>query len=144
MENQEKQEKQENQEKEVKKELSQFDKIFIAELVQDIPLWLSIVMGLYKNLQNEYVYFLSLLIGGVASLYILQKIREGVYNPGTIAENPNEVFAFTIYTFAILIVLIIGSWKEVLYMETYTWIYLIVFSALELIFYLKQVNNKLD
>jgi len=139
MENQQKQEK---QEKEAKKEFSQFDKIFIAELVQDIPLWLSIIMGLYKNLQNEYVYFISLVIGSIASIYILQKVKEGVYNPGTIAENPNEVFAFTIYTFAILIVLIIGSWKEVLYMETYTWMYLIVFSALELIFYLKQIDRQ--
>ncbi|HIE58554.1 MAG TPA: hypothetical protein EYH43_00725 [Persephonella sp.] len=135
-------EKQDKQEKEIKRELSQFDKIFIAELIQDIPLWLSIVMGLYKSLQNEYIYFLSLIIGGLASIYIIQKIKEGVYSPGTIAENPNEVFTFTIYTFAILIVLIIGSWKEILYMESYTWIYLIVFSALELIFYLKQINKK--
>lgn len=135
-------EKQDKQEKGVKKEFSQFDKIFIAELIQDVPLWLSIVMGIYKNLQSEYIYFLSLIIGGLASIYILKKIKEGVYNPGTIAENPNEVFTFTIYTFAILIVLIIGSWKEILYMESYTWIYLIVFSALELIFYLKQINKQ--
>ena len=134
MENQEKQEK--------KRELSQFDKIFIAELVQDIPLWLSIVMGLYKGLQNEYVYYLSLLVGSVASIYIIQKIREGVYSPGTIAENPNEIFSFTIYSFALIILLIVGSWKEILYMENYTWIYLIVFSALELIFYLKQQNKQ--
>jgi hypothetical protein len=132
-------EKQENQEK---KEISPLDKVFIAELIQDIPLWLSIVMGIYKELQNEYVYYFSLVIGTIASIYIIQKIKEGVYSPGAIAQNPNEAFVFTIYTFAILIVLIIGSWKEILYMENYTWTYLIVFSAIELIFYLKQQNKQ--
>jgi len=139
-----KEEKQEKPQEEKKRDISEFDKIFIAELIQDIPVWLSIIMGLYKNLQNEYVYFASLILGSIASIYILQKIRQGVYSPGNIAENQNEVFVFTIYTFALLIVFLIGAWKGIVYMETYTWIYIIVYSVLELIFLLKLLDDKED
>jgi hypothetical protein len=39
-------------------------------------------------------------------------------------------------------VLIIASYKNMLYMESFVWGYLIVFSALELIFLLKAKKNK--
>ncbi len=123
--------------------LSDLDKIFIAELVQDLPIWASIVMGLYKKLQNQYVYFFFIFLGVLATIYILKKIKEKVYTPGNIAENPTDVLAFTVYTFALLIVLMIGAWKDMLYMQTITWVYLIGISVAELIFFLKYVKSEL-
>ncbi|RMA97835.1 hypothetical protein [Hydrogenothermus marinus] len=121
--------------------LNKFDKIFVAEITQDIPLWLSLIMGLYPKLQNEIVYFLSLIIGSIASIYIIKMIKDGEYSPGLIAENSSEAFAFSIYSIALIIILIIASYKKVLYMETFMWSYLIVFSLFELIFFIKNKNT---
>jgi len=122
--------------------LSDLDKVFIAELVQDLPIWASIIMGLYKKLQNQYVYFATVVLGLIATVYILKKIKDKVYTPGNIAENPSDALAFTVYTFALLIVLMIGAWKNMLYMQSITWIYLIGISVAELIFFLKYVKSE--
>lgn len=121
--------------------MTKFDKIFFAEIVQDIPLWLSIIMGVYPDLQNEKLFYISLLTGSFASIYIIKTIKEGEYSPGIIEENPSVSFSFSIYSIALIFVLIYASFKDMLYMETYVWTYLIVFSALELIFFLKSKNK---
>jgi hypothetical protein len=69
-------------------------------------------------------------------------IKDGEYNPGIIEENPASSFSFSIYSIVLIIVLIIASYKNMLYMESFVWGYLIVFFALELIFLLKAKKNK--
>ncbi|EDP73054.1 hypothetical protein [Hydrogenivirga sp. 128-5-R1-1] len=121
--------------------MTKFDKIFFAEIVQDIPLWLSLIMGIYPDLQNKWIFFFSLFLGSIASIYIIKMIKEGQYSPGVIEENPSASFSFSIYSVVLIFVLIFASFKNMLYMESFVWGYLIVFSALELIFFLKTKSN---
>lgn len=121
--------------------MSKFDKIFLAELTQDIPLWLALIMGIYPKLQNKWIFFFFLILGSIASIYIVKMIKDGEYSPGIIEENPSASFSFSIYSIVLIFILIYASFKNMLYMESIVWGYLIVFSALELIFFLKAKDD---
>ena len=125
----------------ISNDMKKFDRIFTAELVQDIPLWLGLLMGIYPELQNEYILYGSFVLGSIASIYIIKAIKDGEYSPGIIAENPSDAFSFSIYSIVLLVVLLIASYKEMLYMSNLIWGYLIVFSVLELIFFLKKKQD---
>ncbi len=113
-------------------------RIFIGELVQDLPLWISLIMGTFPKYQNEKVFFLSLAVGIIASIYLLYLIKKGDYNPETFYENKIPV-SFFIYTMLLMIILTYASWINKLYMDNIVWGYIVVIFILELIF---SVNSK--
>jgi len=121
--------------------MSKFDRIFIAEILQDIPLWLSLIMGIYPQFQNDKLFFASLILGSLSSVYIVKMIKDGEYSPGLIAENGSTAFSFSIYSMGLIFLLIFASFKKMLYMESFMWGYLIVFSILELIFFIKNQDK---
>ena len=110
------------------------NKIFISELLQDLPLWTAIFMSMYPDLQNKTVFFISLIIGIIASFYIWYLMKKGEYTLKNFLKNPSETFPFMIYSFVILIFLVILTYKGILYMPSIIWFYLLITSLVEFLF----------
>ena len=110
------------------------NRIFIGELLQDLPLWVAIIMSLYPQLKNETVFFISLGIGILATLYIWYLMKKRIYTLESLMKTPSESFAFMIYSFLILIFLIFLTFKDMLVFSSIVWPYLLITSIGEFIF----------
>ncbi len=110
------------------------NRIFFSELLQDLPLWTAIFMSLYPTLQSKNIFFISLIIGIFASIYIWYLMKKGEYTLKIFLKNPSETFPFMIYSFTILIFLVILTYKGILYMPSVIWFYLLITSIVEFFF----------
>ncbi len=109
------------------------NKIFFSELLQDLPLWVALIMSVYPNLQNPYIFYVSLFIGIGVSIYIWYLMRKGEYNIEKLMEKPSEVLPFVIYSFSLLLFLLFLTIENKLYMSGYVWSYVIITAAGELL-----------
>jgi len=109
-------------------------KIFIGELLQDLPLWVVLIMSIYPDLQNEHFFYVSLGIGTGATAFLLKEMKKGEYSFETLFNKPSEAVPFLIYSFLLLIILIVLTFQDRLYMGSVVWIYIIVGSLGELFF----------
>ena len=101
-------------------------KIFIAELLQDLPLWIALIMSIYPEYQNDTIFYISLGIGAGATVFILKEMKNGEYSYETLFNKPSEAIPFLIYSFLLLTVLIILTFQEKLYMGSILWIYIVI------------------
>ena len=116
------------------------NRVFIAELLQDLPLWVAIIMSVYPEYQNEYVFLVSLGIGVGATVFILKEMKNGNYSYETLFNKPSEAVPFLIYAFLLLVVLIILTFQDRLYMDTIVWIYLVIGGIGE-IFFMRKAES---
>lgn len=107
-------------------------RIFIGELLQDFPLWVALIMSLYPDLQNEYMFYISLGIGTGATAFLLKEMKKGDYSFETLFNKPSEAVPFLIYSFLLLIILIVLTFQDRLYMGSVVWIYVIAGSIGEI------------
>jgi hypothetical protein len=112
-------------------------RIFTAELLQDLPLWVALVMSLYPQTQNENIFYISLGIGTGATLFLLREMKRGEYSFETLFSKPSEAVPFLIYSFLLLIILIVLTFQDRLYMGSLLWIYIVAGSVGE-IFLMKR------
>jgi hypothetical protein len=117
-------------------------RVFIAELVQDFPLWVVLFMSIYPEYQNESIFFMSLVLGMTATLYILYQMKKGEYSYETLFDKPSEAFPFLIYSFFLLILLIILTFQDRLYMGGIVWTYVILGSLGEIFFMRRDKTEK--
>ncbi len=110
------------------------NKIFFSEIIQDLPLWTALIMSVYPNLQNQYIFFGSLFVGIVASVYILYMMKKGEYSIEKLFEKPSEAFPFIIYSFSLLIFLLFLTIDGKLYMSSVVWGYVIITATGEIFF----------
>jgi len=108
------------------------NRIFFSELLQDIPLWTALIMSVYPDLKNEYIFYISLFIGILSSLYILYMMKKGEYTVDKLFDKPSEAFPFIIYSFSILIFLLYLTVNGKLYMSGFVWGYVILTATGEL------------
>jgi hypothetical protein len=118
------------------------NRVFIGELLQDLPIWTAIVMSLYPSLKNEIVFYLTLGIGVISSIYIWYLMKRKIYTLESLMEKPSESFAFMIYSFLILIFLIFLTFKELLVFSSIVWLYLLITSIGEFIFLRSSIFKK--
>jgi hypothetical protein len=114
------------------------NKIFFSELMQDLPLWVALIMSIYPNLQNELVFYISLAIGIVASIYIIFMMKKGEYSVEKLAEKPSEMLPFLIYSFSLLLFLLYLTVENKLYMSGFIWGYVILSTTGEMFFLKKE------
>ncbi|WP_456401161.1 hypothetical protein [Persephonella sp.] len=117
-------------------------RVFIAELIQDFPLWVVLFMSIYTEYQNERVFFGTLLIGILATFYILYEMKKGTYSYETLFDKPSEAMPFIIYSFFLLILLIILTFQDRLYMATIVWVYVIAGSLGEMLMMKRDREEK--
>ncbi|WP_457641128.1 hypothetical protein [Persephonella sp.] len=117
-------------------------RIFIGELLQDLPLWVALFMSVYVEYQNENIFFGSLIIGIAATFYLLYEIKKGRYSFETLFNKPSEATPFIIYSFLLLIILIILTFQDRLYMGSIVWMYVIAGSLGEML--LMRKDNKIE
>jgi len=113
-------------------------RIFIAELIQDLPLWVALIMSLYPHLQNEELFYVSLGMGTGATLFLFKEMKQGNYSLDNLFEKPSEAFAFIIYSLFMLILLVVLTFQERLYMNSLVWMYIIFGAVGELLFMRKS------
>lgn len=101
-------------------------RIFLAELLQDLPLWVALIMSIYPEYQNDTVFYVSLGIGTGATAFILMEMKKGNYNYETLFNKPSEAVPFLIYSFLLLMILIILTFQGKLYMGSILWIYIVI------------------
>ncbi|WP_457644136.1 hypothetical protein [Persephonella sp.] len=118
------------------------NKVFIAELIQDLPLWIVLFMSVYTEYQNDRVFFASLVLGVLATAYILYQMKKGSYSYETLFDKPSEALPFLIYSFFLLILLIILTFQDRLYMGSIVWLYVIMGSIGEMFFMRKERSEK--
>ncbi|NPA17397.1 MAG: hypothetical protein GXO05_06595 [Aquificae bacterium] len=109
-------------------------RVFIAELIQDLPLWVALIMSIYPHLQNEEIFYVSLGAGAGATLFLFQEMKRGNYNLDSLFERPSEAFAFVIYSLFLLIMLVVLTFQDRLYMGSLVWTYVIIGTVGELFF----------
>ncbi|NPA54127.1 MAG: hypothetical protein GXO21_05600 [Aquificae bacterium] len=110
------------------------NKIFLSELLQDLPLWTALIMSIYPNLQNDTVFYISLAIGVITSLYILYLMKKGEYSIDKLTEKPSEMLPYIIYSFFLLLFLLFLTIENKLYMSNFVWGYVILTAAGEMFF----------
>ena len=109
-------------------------RVFIAELFQDIPLWIALIMSFYPEFQNQKIFLISLGVGTGATFFLLKEMKSGNYSFENLFKNASEAVAFIIYSFLLLIILIILTFQDRLYMSTLVWAYIIIGSIGEIVF----------
>ncbi len=114
------------------------NRVFIAELIQDIPLWTALIMSIYPEYQNEYIFYLSLFIGIIASIYIAFALKKGIYDLDKVMEKPSELIPFFIYSILLLLFVLFLTVKGKLYMSGFIWGYVILTSTMELFFFKRE------
>ncbi len=118
------------------------NKIFFSELIQDLPLWTALIMSIYPHLQNDIVFYVSLAVGIVASLYILYMMKKGEYSIDKLTDKPSEMLPFIIYSFALLLFLLYLTVENKLYMSGFVWGYVILSATGELFFLRKATPQE--
>ncbi len=118
------------------------NKIFFSELLQDLPLWTSIIMSVYPHLQNDKIFYASLVIGVLSSIYILYMIRKGEYSIEKLFQNLSEAISFSIYSFGLLIFLLLLTVENKLYMSGIVWGYVIISATGELFLMRKSLPHE--
>jgi len=113
-------------------------RVFIAELIQDFPLWVALIMSLYPHLQNEEIFYISLGAGIGATLFLFREMKSGNYNLENLFERPSEAFAFMIYSLFMLVMLVVLTFQDRLYMGSLVWTYVIAGTIGELFFMRKS------
>ncbi|MBK3332126.1 hypothetical protein GWK41_03470 [Persephonella atlantica] len=107
-------------------------RVFIAELLQDLPLWVALVMSIYPEYQKEELFYIALGIGTGATLFIFREMKSGNYSFETLFSKPSEAVPFLIYSFLLLIILIVLTFQDRLYMGSILWLYIIAGSLGEI------------
>ncbi len=107
-------------------------RVFIAELLQDLPLWTVLIMSIYPQLQSKEVFLITLGIGVGATLFLLKEMKAGNYSFETLFNKPSEAIPFIIYSFLLLIILIVLTFQDRLYMGSILWLYIIAGSLGEI------------
>ncbi len=107
-------------------------RVFIAELLQDLPLWTALIMSIYPQLQSKEVFLITLGIGVGATFFLLKEMKTGNYSFETLFNKPSEAIPFIIYSFLLLIILIVLTFQDRLYMGSILWLYIIAGSLGEI------------
>jgi len=118
------------------------NRVFLGELLQDLPIWTAILMSLYPSLKNEMFFYITLAIGIVSSIYIWYLMKKNIYTLESLLKKPSESFAFMIYSFLIIIFLIFLTFKEQLVFSSIVWLYLLITSIGEFIFLRSSLFKK--
>jgi hypothetical protein len=95
-------------------------------------------MSLYPEYQNENIFYISLGIGAGATIFLLKEMKNGNYSFETLFNRPSEAIPFLIYSFLLLILLIVLTFQDRLYMGSILWMYIIIGSIGELLFMRKK------
>ncbi|MDQ7056181.1 MAG: hypothetical protein Q9M89_06855 [Persephonella sp.] len=113
-------------------------KIFTTELLQDLPLWTALIMSLYPHLQSKEIFLITLGIGTGATLFLFKEMKSGNYSFETLFNRPSEAIPFIIYSFLLLIILIVLTFQDRLYMGSILWFYIIAGSIGEILLLRKK------
>ncbi|NPA13559.1 MAG: hypothetical protein GXO45_06210 [Aquificae bacterium] len=106
--------------------------LFIAELLETLPLWVALIMSLYPEFQNEEVFWVSLGIGSGALAFVLWETKRGRYNIEEITQKSvGEALALSLHSILLLILLLVLAHQDRLYMATPLTVYIIASIILE-------------
>ncbi|WP_457642755.1 hypothetical protein [Persephonella sp.] len=95
-------------------------------------------MSFYPQLQREELFYIALGIGVGATAFLFKEMKSGSYSFETLFNKPSEAVPFLIYSFLMLIILVVLTFQDRLYMDGILWTYIIVGSIGELFFMRKK------